>query len=109
MQQDGMKLARAELNERLAAMHAFASRGSLNDLAKMVKTFQALAAGYGMIPVLRLTEALERALAEDWAEKAACCPTSLYIERLRDAIGCERADEQAGQAMIASVAVRMSA
>ena len=106
---DAMNVVRAELCERLAAMQAFAGRTSLRDLADSIGTFRTLAAAYGMTPVVRLTEALERAMAEDQAERAARCPTALYLERLQDAIGCDGADEQSSQAMIASVSIRMSA
>ncbi len=36
------------------------------------------------------------------------CQSALYLERLRDAIGCERSDEGASEAMIASVSVRFA-
>lgn len=106
---DAMMVVRAELCERLAAMHAFAARASLRDLAESIGTFRTMAAAYGMTPVVRLTEALERAMAEDMSERAARCPTTLYLERLQDAIGCDCLDERASEAMIASVSVRMVA
>ena len=106
---DAMNVVRAELCERLATMQAFAGRSSLRDLADSIGTFRTMAAAYGMTPVVRLTEALERAMAEDRSERAARCPTSLYLERLQDAIGCDCADEQTSQAMIASVSIRLSA
>lgn len=109
VERDGMKVVRAELSKRLAVMQAAAARASLRDLAESVHTFSALAASYGMMTVVRLSEALERAMAEDRAERAACCPTTLYLERLHDAIGCHGSDEQASQAMIASVSVRLIA
>jgi hypothetical protein len=55
--------------------------------------------------VVRLAEALQRAAA---GEEGAC-PSSLYLHRLQDAIGCERLDEEASQAMLASVTVRLGA
>jgi hypothetical protein len=106
---DAMKVIRAELCERLAAMQAFAGRSSLCDLADSIGTFRTLAAAYGMTPVVRLTEALERAMAEDQTDRTSRCPTSLYLERLQDAIGCDCVDEQSSEAMIASVSVRLSA
>jgi hypothetical protein len=109
VERDAMNVVRAELCERLAMMQAFATRASLRDLAESMGSFRTLAAAYGLTPVVRLTEALERAMAEDHAERAARCPTTLYLERLQDAIGCEGADEQTSQAMIASVSVRLVA
>jgi len=109
VERDAMKVVRAELCERLAAMQACADRASLRDLAESIGTFRTLAAAYGMTPVVRLTEALEQAMAEDARHRAGRCPTTLFLERLQDAIGCDCVDEQASQAMIASVSIRLSA
>ena len=108
VERDAMKVVRAELCERLAAMQAVAVRRSMRDLAESVRTFRTLAAAYGMTPVVRLSEALERAMAEDEHHRATRCPTSLYLERLQDAIGCEGCDERTSEAMIASVQVRLA-
>jgi hypothetical protein len=106
---DAMNVVRAELCDRLAMMQAFTARASLRDLAESMGTFRTLAAAYGLTPVVRLTEALESAIAADWAERTTRCPTTLYLERLQDAIGYDGADEEASQAMIASISVRLSA
>jgi hypothetical protein len=108
VEQDAMNVVRAELCDRLATMHGLARGASLRDLAESIATFRTLAGAYSMAPVVHLTEALERAMAQDWAERAACCPTRLYLERLQDAIGCDCADEQASEAMIASISVRLA-
>jgi hypothetical protein len=55
--------------------------------------------------VVRVAEALERAVAED----RGACPSALYLGRLQDAIGCERMEESASEAMLASVSVRLCA
>src|SRR5690242_5949751 len=101
-EQDGMMLIRAELCERLAAMQGLAARASIRDLAVSIGSLRSIAATYGMMPVVRLAEALERAMAEDAMRRSGRCPTALYLERLEDAIGCGRADDQASQAMLAS-------
>ena len=80
-------------------------RLSARDFTSGVDAIRSLAAAYGLIPVVRLAEALERAVFEN--ERA--CPTALYLGRLHDAIGCDRLDEQASQAMLASVSVRLGA
>ena len=64
-----------------------------------------LAAAYGLTPVVRVADALERAVAEDRALALA----ALYLGRLQDAIGCERMEESAAEAMLASVSVRLCA
>ncbi len=100
---DGMMLVRADLCERLATIQTLSRRLSARDFAENVAGMRRLAAAYGLTPVVRLAEALEHAAA---AERGAC-PTSLYLSRLQDAIGCERVDEEASQALIASVSVRL--
>ena len=104
-EQDAMMVVRAELCERLATMQALATRATLHDLEESACMLRHVAAAYGITPVVRLIEALENAMAE----QPSACPTTLYLERLQDAIGCGVGDEQTSQAMIASVAVRLSA
>ena len=99
---DGMMLVRADLCERLATIQALSARLSARDFVENVGGLRRLAAAYGLTPVVRLAEALERAAAE-----GAACPTGLYLSRLHDAIGCERLDEEASEALLASVSVRL--
>jgi hypothetical protein len=107
-EQDAMMLVRAELCERLARMQSFTSRTSKRDLAQSITAFRSMAADYGLMPVVRLAEALERAMGEVAAKRSASCPTALYLDRLSDAIGCDSIDERASEAMIASVSVRLA-
>lgn len=102
---DGMNLVRAELCERLASLQTTASRLSTRDFADSVAALKRLAAAYGLLPVVRIADALERAVAED----RTACPRALYLGRLQDAIGCERLEESAAQAMLASVSIRLCA
>ena len=102
---DGMILVRAELCERLATLQARARALSGREFAENVDGLRRLAAVYGLTPVVRVVDALERALAED----GRACPRSLYLGRLQDAIGCERLEEAASEAMLASVSVRLCA
>jgi hypothetical protein len=108
-QQDAMMLVRAELCERLAGLQSFSAKIGSHDFARSLSAIRTLAAAYGLFPVVRLTEALEIALAENRARLGSGCATALYLDRLQDAIGCSRTDEQVSQAMIASVSVRLSA
>ncbi|HEX8124748.1 MAG TPA: hypothetical protein VF548_04125 [Allosphingosinicella sp.] len=102
-QADGMMLVRAELCERLAGLQTAARPLPARDFADSLAGIKALAAAYGLTPVVRVAEALERAVAED----RGGCPRALYLGRLQDAIGCERMEESAAQAMLASVSVRL--
>jgi hypothetical protein len=98
-----MMLVRAELCERLASLQTAAGRLSQRDFAESVSGIKRLAAAYGLSPVVRVAEALERGMAED----RGGCPRALYLGRLQDAIGCERMEESAAEAMLASVSVRL--
>ncbi|HEX8511561.1 MAG TPA: hypothetical protein VF688_00480 [Allosphingosinicella sp.] len=100
-----MMLVRAELCERLASLQGAARGFSQRDFAESLSGIKVLAAAYGLTPVVRVAEALERAVAED----RGGCPRALYLGRLQDAIGCERMEESAAEAMLASVSVRLCA
>jgi hypothetical protein len=119
-ERDAMMLVRAELGERLAGLerlltetHARAirasARTSARDFAASVSAIRNLAATYGLLPTVRLAEALERAVAHDGGWRRLSCPTALYLDRLHDAIDCGRSDDQASEAIIASVSVRLDA
>jgi len=101
---DGMMLVRGDLCDRLDALEkALASRGSLG-VAAQADAIALLAAEYGLHPVQRLAEGLSVALGAG-GRGAAVGP---WIERLRDAIGCEAVDEQSGISWLASVMVRLA-
>jgi hypothetical protein len=105
-EQDGMMLVRADLCERLEALRRISARRSARDCADAVIGIRRTAAAYGLLPVVRLAEALERAMQHpDGAAPRQC---ALYLDRLYDAIGCDRLDEAASEAMMASVFVRFS-
>jgi hypothetical protein len=97
-----MMVVRAELCERLATLQASIGRCTPASTQDQAETIRTLAAAYGLTPVARLAEAMGRA-----ARDAGACPPSLYLARLKDAIGCERLDEAATEAMLASVSVRL--
>ena len=100
---DGMMLVRAELCERLASLQLAGKRLSGRDFSESVAGIRRLAAAHGLTPVVRVADALERAVAED----RGACPKALYLGRLQDAIGCERMEESAAEALLASVSVRL--
>ena len=99
-------LVRAELCERLALLRSYSERQGPRDFARTVAGIRALAAAYGLEPVVRLADALERAAR---ASTSGGRETALYLDRLEDAIGCTRLDDAASQAMIASISVRFGA
>jgi hypothetical protein len=99
-----MMLVRADLCERLESLRALTRRCSTRDYVARVDSLRTLAAAYGLTPVVRLAEALEQSIGEDGRGQAW-----LYLTRLQDAIGCERVDDEASEAMLASVSVRFCA
>ena len=104
--EQGMMVVRADLCDRLEALRRFSDRQRPEDFARSVVSIRQVAAAYGLNAVVRLTEALERAMERP--DSSGVRQRALYLDRLRDAIGCERTDEEASQAMIASVCVRFS-
>ena len=100
---DGMLLVRADLCDRLDALQRTARRMTVRDLVQGIGAIRTLAAAYGLAPVVSLADAFERAVRT----QPRGCPAALYFDRLRDAIGCEAADERASEALLASVSVRL--
>ena len=100
---DAMGVVRAELCDRLEALQRLSLRHPGRDISESVLGIKRLAAAYGLIPVVRLSEAMERAVKQ---QDNGCSP-ALYLDRLYDAIGCRQLDERASEAMIASVSVRL--
>ena len=96
---DAMMVVRAELYDRLDQLRHAAGRASPADFERRLEGIISLAGAYGLGPVCRLGEAMRRGE----------CPAPLYFERMRDAIRCERGDDAAAQAMLASVSIRLGA
>ena len=96
---DAMMVVRSELFDRLDRLKQASGRACQADFDRRLEGIISLAGAYGLRPVARLGEALRQGNG----------PAPLYLERMRDAIRCERADEDAAQAMLASVSVRLGA
>ena len=103
---DAMMVVRADLCERLDALRRMSLGRRSADAAQAVVDIRRISAAYGLLPVVRLAEAFERAMQR--ADSAGPCQCGLYVDRLYDAIGCERLDDAASEAMIASVSVRFA-
>ena len=99
---DGMMVVRAELCDRLDSLQRAAARMSVRDLSQRIGAIRTMAAAYGLVPVVALADALDRAVRA----QPRGCPAGLYFDRLRDAIGCERLDDDASEALLASVSIR---
>ena len=105
MDHDGMLLVRAELCEQLEALQKAAAKIAVRDLVQRIGAIRTMASAYGLTPVVCIAEALERTIK---AEPRGCL-AGLYFDRLRDAIGCDRLDDDASQALLASVSIRLGA
>ena len=103
--QDGMMVVRAELVDRLDRLQQAMARASVRDFAQRLGAIRAMAAAYGMIPVVCLCDAFDRAVRA----QPRGCPAGLYFERLRDAIGCQAQGDEASEALLASISIRLRA
>ena len=106
---DGMMVVRAELCDRLDSLQQAMARANVRDLSQRIAAIRTMASAYGMIPVVCLCDAFDRAVRA----QPRGCPAGLYFERLRDAIGCqaqsETAGEEASEALLASISIRLRA
>ena len=102
--QDSMMVVRADLCDRLESLRAMSRRCATRDYVCRIDSIRTLAAAYGLTPVVRLAEALEQSIGEQGRGQAP-----LYLARLQDAIGCERLDDAASEALLASISVRFCA
>ena len=96
---DAMMVVRAELCDRLDQLRHVSGRASAADFDRRLEGIISLAGAYGLRPVCRIGEAM----------RGGNGPAPLYFERMRDAIRCERLDDEAAQAMLASVSIRLGA
>jgi hypothetical protein len=104
-EQDGIMLVRAELCDRLDSLQKAAAKMTMRDFVQQLATIRTMAAAYGMIPVVCLAEALERAVRN----QPRGCPADIYFERLRDAVGCGQTTAEASEPMLATISLRMRA
>ena len=100
---DGMMVVRADLCDRLDRLQRTAERMTIRDLVQ----------GIARDPHdRRRLRPRSRSSASPTPSSARSapqprgCPAGLYFDRLRDAIGCERLDEAASEALLASVSIR---
>jgi len=100
---DGMLLVRADLCDRLDRLQQKAAKMNVRQLSAGIAAIRTEAEAYGLAPLAHLASVFERAIMA----QPRACPAGLYFERLRDAIGCERLDEGASEALVASIAVRL--
>ena len=103
LNEDAMLVVRGELCDRLDLLQQSVERLSVREMVQGIGAIRTMAAAYGLVPVVSLADALERAIRA----QPRGCPAGLYFDRLRDAVGCGRRDEGASEALLASVSVRL--
>ena len=100
---DGMMPVRSELCDLLEQLRQAAEQLAVHDFCRHAEAIRTKAAACGLIPVVALTDALERAVMAQPHGRSV----GLYFDRLREAIGSGGADDRASEAMPASVSIRL--
>ncbi len=101
---DAVMIVRAELCRRLAMLQQLSSMRRPEAFSRAVQEMRDLAQAYQFLPVVRLAEALERVPPRPDSSRAI----GLFLDRMEDAIACDRLDQRAGEAMLASISIRMA-
>jgi hypothetical protein len=96
--------ARAELAQRIAALDLRTANGRAADLAEDLDAIRRIAQAAGMQPADSVAHVLDAALAR--GERGPLVHG--WIEVLRDAIGCDRADRPTCDAYVAACSVRLT-
>lgn len=94
---------RDELCARVAQLDRDFRLLSIGELGRRVDAIRHLARVNGFEPACRLAGGMADALARD-GRAAMVRP---YLDGMRDAIACDPADAQAGDALLASISVRL--
>ncbi|MEG3176465.1 hypothetical protein U1872_09510 [Sphingomonas sp. RB3P16] len=97
-------LARSELAERIALIGRHAPAASLATLATEIDAIRAAALRSGLLPAVAVAQVIAAALARGERGTLLCD----WIAMLREAVGCERQDEQACQSYAAACSVRLT-
>jgi hypothetical protein len=95
--------AKAQLCDRIDVLAEQLPHMSITQLAHQVDEIRRIAREYGLLPVEELARGLESALS------ASDCSIMVlpFLETMRDAVGCERADAAAAQSYLAAVNQRL--
>ena len=94
---------RRELCARVAQLDRDFRLLSIGELGRRIDAIRHIARANGLIPASRLAGGMADALARD-GRAAMVRP---YLDGMREAIACDPADAQAGDALLASISVRL--
>lgn len=96
--------ARADLVQRITALDLRASTGHAADLAQDLDAIRRIAYAAGMQPAVSVAHVLDAALAR--GERGPLVHG--WLEILRDAVACDRADAPTCDAYVAACSVRLT-
>lgn len=103
MHREAMMIVRADLCQRLKALERQAERGERVAFAATLRSMRDIGDAYGCAPVVSIVDAIGRLPMGAGHHRSA----ALYLDRLHDAIACDRLDERASEALLASVSVHL--
>lgn len=103
MDDGGDDSVRGELSARVHQLDRDFRLLSIGELGRRIDAIRQLARANGFEPASRLAGGLSDALARD-GRAAMIRP---YIDGIREAIDCDPSDRRAGDALLASVSVRL--
>ncbi len=96
-------LARARLLDQIDALAGALHRAPRKQLARHIDDIRTTATQYQLAHVAQLARGMEKALAGSLSLMLALP----YVEAMRDAVGCERADPHIAEAFLASINLRL--
>lgn len=100
---DALMQVQAQLCERIDRLAADLPQMSISRVAHEVDELRRIAGQYGLMPVVEIAHGLESALAG----LTGVAMAKPFLEKMRDAVGCERLDAAATQTYLAAINQRL--
>jgi hypothetical protein len=100
---ESMLIARARLCDQIDALADGFTQLSVAQLVRKVDDIRTIAQDFGFAPVAELARGFEKALGGSLSNMFI----RPFIEAMRDAVRCERADQHVAEAFLASINQRL--
>ncbi len=100
---DALMQVQAQLCERIDRLTSDLHQISVSQLAHEIDELRRIAGQYGLTPVVEIAHCLESELAHS----AGGAMAMSFLEKMRDAVGCERLDAAATQTYLAAINQRL--
>lgn len=100
---DALMQVQAQLCERIDLLTTNLPDMTVSRLAHEVDELRRIAGQYGLTPVVEIAHGLESELANSTGAAMAMS----FLEKMRDAVGCERLDAAATQTYLAAINQRL--